>query len=221
MSARLVTLASAEARRLTDEVKADAAALWDKLLTLYEGKAHEALGYSSWGAYFEAEFGQDASRGYQLLDAGRVRGLLSESTNVERLTEGSARELVPLKDDPEAIRDVWAEATDRGNGKPTAAIVRDVVRERVRGMAAASEAELQEATAHWTDEQRAAAAPARMRTRGELMRLTEDIAALPDPVTFAHEHRDLPPHAVHRAEAAHAWLTDFLEEWRQDHDRPA
>jgi hypothetical protein len=213
----LTPLGEYEARQLTDEVKADAAALWDKLLALYEGKAHEALGYSSWGTYFEAEFGQDASRGYQLLDAGRVRGLLAESTNVERLTEGSARELVPLKDDPEAVRDVWQEATERSNGRPTAAVVRDVVRERVRGMAADSEAELQEATAHWTPEQRAAAAPERMRTRGELMRLAEDLAAMPDPRTFAHEHRDLPPRAVQQAEAAHAWLTDFLSEWRHDH----
>ena len=33
-----------EARSLTDEVKRDAQALWEKLLALYEGGAHAALG---------------------------------------------------------------------------------------------------------------------------------------------------------------------------------
>lgn len=44
-------LSSGEARRLTDEVKADAAKLWQKLLRLYNGGAHTALGYASWETY--------------------------------------------------------------------------------------------------------------------------------------------------------------------------
>lgn len=44
-----------EARRLTDDVKADAAAMWAKLLTLYEGGAHTVLGYS-WADYCATEF---------------------------------------------------------------------------------------------------------------------------------------------------------------------
>ena len=41
-------LSREQARALTDEVKADVIALWVKLLTLYEGGAHTALGYASW-----------------------------------------------------------------------------------------------------------------------------------------------------------------------------
>lgn len=36
---------------LTDEVKADAQRLWAKLLQLYEGRAHIALGYTLWSDY--------------------------------------------------------------------------------------------------------------------------------------------------------------------------
>ncbi len=65
-------LTLAQARDLTDEVKADAAALWTKLLTLYEGEAHKALGYSSWAEYYEEEFGESKSQGYRLIEAARV-----------------------------------------------------------------------------------------------------------------------------------------------------
>src|SRR5512133_3331012 len=68
----------AEARLLTDEVRADATAMWEKLRLLYEGQAHVALGYSSWGDYCAAEFDVGSSQAYRLLDAGRVRHLLGQ-----------------------------------------------------------------------------------------------------------------------------------------------
>jgi hypothetical protein len=64
----------AEARRLTDEVKRDAEQLWAKLLELHEGRAHEALGYSSWGEFCQEEFGFGKRHSYRLLEAGRVAG---------------------------------------------------------------------------------------------------------------------------------------------------
>jgi hypothetical protein len=69
------------ARLLTDEVKADTAALWAKLLRLYDGDAHTALGFSSWGEYYAAEFNESGRRGYQLLDAARVVAVLEPVNN--------------------------------------------------------------------------------------------------------------------------------------------
>jgi len=111
-------LTTEEARNLTDEVKKDAARLWAKLLQLYRGDAHSALGYSSWGDYFEVEFQQDRSYGYYLLKAGKVREALAESTIVDSvpITEGQARELAPLLDNPEELREVW-EGTNGGTAK--------------------------------------------------------------------------------------------------------
>jgi hypothetical protein len=81
-------------------------------------RAHTALGYSSWGSYDEAEFGEDRSRGYQLLKAAEVRELIAQSTIVDspsntRVSQNVARDLVPvLKDDPEQVEEVWAEVVE-------------------------------------------------------------------------------------------------------------
>lgn len=132
MEAKTVALApalsEADARRITDEVKADAQALWQKLLTLYEGNAHGALGYSSWGSYYAEEFGQHPRTGYKLLDAARV----AEGLSAPRGTVGErqARELTPLKDDPEKLGEVWDAAVDEHGPSPTAAQIHEVVEEK-------------------------------------------------------------------------------------------
>lgn len=124
------TLSRDEARTLTDEVRGDAERLWRKLVELYEGKAHVALGYGSWHAYCSAEFGMKQSRAYQLLDAGRVVAAL-DSTNVESPpNEGQARALRPLLRHPEALKEAWSEVVET-HDSPTAADVREVVTRRV------------------------------------------------------------------------------------------
>jgi hypothetical protein len=67
-----IALGRDEARSLTERIKAHSEELWHLLLEAYEGNAHTALGYKSWGSYFEEEFGGERSRAYRLLDAGRV-----------------------------------------------------------------------------------------------------------------------------------------------------
>jgi hypothetical protein len=120
------------ARALTDEVKADAAALWAKLLDLYERGVHTTLGYSSWGRYYEAEFGQSARRGEQLVAAGRVVREI-ESTNNCSLTESVARELVPLKDDTAKLREVWGRVVQKHGENPTAKQTRPFVDRVITG----------------------------------------------------------------------------------------
>jgi hypothetical protein len=76
-----------EARSLTDEVKSDAERLWRKLVELYDGGAHIALGYRSWATYFEAEFGGTDTSAYRLLQSGRVLNQLPNG----QLTPSSER----------------------------------------------------------------------------------------------------------------------------------
>lgn len=122
-------LSLADARDLTNEVKADAAALWSKLLRLYEGEAHIALGYSSWGEYYEEEFGESGRRGYQLLEAARVINAIEPLNNCSTpLTEAVARELAPvLREDPAKVEEVWGEVVHTHGPTPTAAQTREVV----------------------------------------------------------------------------------------------
>jgi hypothetical protein len=91
-------LTADEARQLTEEVKHDVVALREKLLRLYEGGAHLALGYASWKDYWQAEFETSWQYGYRQLDAARVDRVVRQLANGP-LPEGQARELVPLLDD--------------------------------------------------------------------------------------------------------------------------
>jgi hypothetical protein len=100
------------ARALTEEVKADAAALWTKLLRLYEDGAHTALGYSSWADYCAAEFDMGRSHAYRLLDAGRVvEAIEAHSPNGDSPpSEAVAREFVPvLREDQQQMVKAWEE----------------------------------------------------------------------------------------------------------------
>jgi hypothetical protein len=129
---QLALFSADEARRLTDEVKADAAALWTKLLRLYEGGAHTALGYSSWADYCAAEFEMGRDYSYKLLASARVVAVLRESTIVDSQpsSEAVARELAPLRDEPEQMREAWQDAVDEHGPEPTAAQTRGVVKRR-------------------------------------------------------------------------------------------
>jgi hypothetical protein len=105
---KLIRLTEIEARGLTDEVKADAQRLWVKLLSLCEGKAHIALGYTSWAAYCEHEFHMSNGQSYRLLQAARVVNQLpigSYPQVVSQVPESEviARELAPLLNNPEAL----------------------------------------------------------------------------------------------------------------------
>jgi hypothetical protein len=113
-----------EARRLTEEVKADAQRLWAKLLTLYEGGAHITLGYNSWAEYCQKEFNMSNGRAYQLLQAARVIHRLTmvsspQVTSEVPESERLARELAPLLSNPQAIDEAWNEAVETAGGVPT------------------------------------------------------------------------------------------------------
>jgi hypothetical protein len=127
-----LTLTAIDARRLTDEVKADAQKLWAKLLYLYQSGAHIALGYSSWAAYCEQEFRIGNRQAYRLLQAAQVVHQLSgecpmghsvQVTSQVPESERIARELVPLLSNPQALDETWNEAVVEANGVPTAQAV--------------------------------------------------------------------------------------------------
>jgi VRR-NUC domain len=121
-------LGPSEARRLTDEIKRDAEALWGRLVELYDGGAHTALGYSSWQAYCETEFGFGRSHAYRLLDAGRVAASIPQLGN-----EAQARELAPLlRDEGEnGVAEVWREVRAEHGEQLTAEKVRTAVEKKL------------------------------------------------------------------------------------------
>jgi hypothetical protein len=127
-------LGPSEARRLTDQVKRDVQELWTKLVRLYEGEAHTALGYASWAAYMAAEFGMGQSQAYRLLDAGRVVAVIdghSPNGGTDDLNERQAREFVPLLKDEQAIVEVWRELREEYGDDLTAVNIKNTVEGRV------------------------------------------------------------------------------------------
>ncbi|MGZ6651440.1 MAG: hypothetical protein ACXVHB_28815 [Solirubrobacteraceae bacterium] len=109
----LAKLDADQARAMTDEVKADAESLWTKILALYEAGVHVVLGYGSWGAYYEAEFGQSGRRGYQLLAAGKAVALLEEQNDRDNAESASETDFTGRRSLPVARpRD-----TTSGNGR--------------------------------------------------------------------------------------------------------
>lgn len=133
-------LSEGEARSLTDEVKRDGERLWRKLVELRDGEAHAALGYTSWHAYCESEFGFKQAQAYRLLQAGQVASIITSDNGVPN--QRQALELAPLRSHPEALRDAWQEAS--ANGNATAATVREAVTKRLPGPKEAQRIAIQE-----------------------------------------------------------------------------
>ncbi len=121
-------LTKSEARSLTDKVKADAAALWRELKELHEGVAHEVLGYGSWGAYVEAEFGFSRVHGYRLVKAAGMLDVLGSNPGV---TERHLRELVPLAQTPKELQAFGKEQFPVGEKPPSVAQLHEAVQARL------------------------------------------------------------------------------------------
>lgn len=134
-------LSADEARSLTEQIKAATEQLYSLLLRAHEGQAWAALGYDSWRDYAMTEFGMSQSQAYRLLDHGRVIREIEQPAHVpsdEQVTvevspmgekdplpsERQARELAPLLDEPEKLRETWDRAIRESGGKPTAAAVK-------------------------------------------------------------------------------------------------
>ncbi len=129
-------LSADEARALTDRIKGTVTATWALLLEAYEREAWKALGHGTWESYVSAEFTISRSHAYRILDHGRVvRELVGPSGSMSRIRDTppnieQAGELAPLLPDPDAMREVYTEAVERTEGKPTAAVIREVRKER-------------------------------------------------------------------------------------------
>lgn len=87
-----------KARQITDQIRATASNLGVLIVLAHQHKAHKALGYSSWGAYCQAEFDMTANYSYRLI--GNI--------SVTRELEAAVADLIALPastadEDPEVL----------------------------------------------------------------------------------------------------------------------
>lgn len=106
-------LSPSSARHLTDLIVAESALFSDLLLRAWDGRAHDALGYTTWDAYVDAELGMERSTVYRRLNHARVNRALSP---IGDTALGShARELTRLLGrGDDAVLAVWTDVKSTG-----------------------------------------------------------------------------------------------------------
>ena len=104
------------------------------LMEIRDGRQYRAAGWSDFDAYCRERWGFSRRHSSRLIEASEVvaeLGPMGPSPSSER----QARELAPLRDDPEAMAEVMDEVTteaEQTGGKVTATKIRDAV-DRVEG----------------------------------------------------------------------------------------
>jgi hypothetical protein len=84
--------------------------------------------------YLRDSWNMRRSRGYQLIDAARLSTVVDSAGLPAPANERQARELLPLlREDENAVIDVWQDMLDKYGDKITAKRLRDIVDERLRG----------------------------------------------------------------------------------------
>jgi len=128
---------AAEARQHVTWIKSALEDARSYLLELYEREGWRALGYDSWRACVQAEFGQSERYLYYQLEAAQTERVLMDGDGdlhkcATPIPESHLRALAPLaKADPEQAREVWREVEQTApNGKVTAVHVNTVLERR-------------------------------------------------------------------------------------------
>lgn len=98
-----------------------------ELLNLYEGRGWAALGYASWRECATNEFEASKTHLYRELEAAKIESRISPMGEIGSIPERQLRPLASLTPMEQPI--AWQEANERTDGKPTARVVEDVVRE--------------------------------------------------------------------------------------------
>lgn len=119
---------------------ANAIAIGNDLTVVRDERLYVAS-YGTFEEYAEQRWGFGARRARQFIDAAAVSGSLGTTVPKDQMptSERQARELAPLLDDPDELRETWQETLRRTEGKPTAAAIRDVRNERRQPEALAPE----------------------------------------------------------------------------------
>lgn len=122
-------LTEEEATELTENIRSTGEVLYVLVSRAHAGKAHLALGYSSFEAYVKEEFGMSRSRAYQLIGQANVIKEITEAvpegTDIA-ISEAAARDLKGVLD---KVVPSLAERTENMSPEEAAGVVQDTVDE--------------------------------------------------------------------------------------------
>lgn len=84
------------------------------------------VAFTTFEDYCQQRWGIDRTYAFRLTQAAQVADVLPVGNTPAN--EAQARELAPLLDQPERLRETWQQVNEQTGGKPTAAAIRTVVR---------------------------------------------------------------------------------------------
>ena len=99
----------------------------EALLAIRDGRLYRES-HDTFESYCRERWGFSRQRGNQLIDAAEMTTTVVTTGLPAPANEAQARELAPLKDEPEALAEAWEEASS--DGQPTAEKVFEAVRKR-------------------------------------------------------------------------------------------
>lgn len=123
----ILLMSLAEARAVTEQIKSNLTQTRALLLEMYERQGWQVLGYESWRAYGQEEFGYSETHIYRLMDAAKVeRDISPIGENGSVIPESHLRPFASIPSDLRA--ELWQTAIQTApNGRVTAAHVESVV----------------------------------------------------------------------------------------------
>jgi hypothetical protein len=98
------------------------------LLEIQQRRLYRAAGHRTFADYVAKRWDLSSAHAYRQIDASKVVDILSPTGEMPLpANEAQARELAPLVHNPEAVRAIWMETIEHGNGRVTARAIRERV----------------------------------------------------------------------------------------------
>lgn len=123
----VTVMTEAEARECVTRINEHMDGARAEAQRLYEGRGWVALGYATWRECVTTEFEKSQAYLYRQLAAAEIEQRVSPMGEIGAIPERQLRPLAALTPMEQPI--AWQEANERSNGKPTARVVEDVVKE--------------------------------------------------------------------------------------------
>lgn len=131
-----VLMTADEARTCVERIKTNLEDVRALVFDLKEREGWKALGYAAWQDCIRAEFAMSRQRAHQLLNAYMIDRILADDPDVNNvdtgpIPEAHARELVPVMNEPETVREIVSKVREARGDDAQAADIRAEVDEHL------------------------------------------------------------------------------------------
>jgi hypothetical protein len=174
--------------------------------------------HDTFDAYCAERWGFGRRYAYNLIESAEVVSAIAHTGSPAPVNEAQARALTPLKAAPEKMAEAMTRATESTGGKPTATAIAEAVQDLVASTEQKKQdtAELKALMDELQPPSFDKAENARLvERRGRFSAMCADLVAFGDVDRAVADLTGAPrsDRFLARAEAAHAWLSSFLDRW--------